>query len=119
MYKLTERRFDDAEAILEDARASLIERGAFNASVFERQLSEIWNVGYQEIKDLMNDIVKRFPRFKYVAVYYMENSNPSGVVLEFQDTLATEYGLSSFNLDAIAKLRAEFWESARTEMQME
>jgi hypothetical protein len=117
MYKLTDRRLDTAELILEEARASLIERGSINPYSFEHQLREIWNIGYQEIKDVMNDIVKRHPRFKFVAIYYMENSNPGGVVSEFKKTLASEYGLPSYDRNAIASLRERYWESARHAMQ--
>ena len=117
MYKLTDRRFHAAELILEEARASLIEHRSINSSTFENQLREVWNIGYQEIKDVMNDIVKHYPRFKFVAIYYMENSNPGGVVSEFQDTLASEYGLPSYDRCTIDSLRHKYWESARKIMQ--
>lgn len=117
MYKLTDRRLVSASSILDAARASLVERGSFNVSTFEHKLRETWDIGYQEIKDVMIDIVKRHPRYKFVAIYFMENSNSMGVVCEFQSTLAKEYGIDGYSPDEVERLSSDFWKSAMRQMK--
>lgn len=117
MYKLTERRLEAAELILERYRAELIECGLFHAGSLERELRDVWSIGYQEIKDIMIDIVKRHERYHYIAIYYMEHSNSPGVVSEFKRTLADEYGIASYDHGERKAAQKEFWENALLELR--
>lgn len=117
MYKLTDRRLEVAEQILEKYRSHLIEGHRFSAPSLEHELRAVWtNVGYQEIKGIMIDMFKNHERFKYVAAFYMENSNATGVVSEFKSTLAKAYGVRSFHSSDAEKGKEEFWETAREEL---
>jgi hypothetical protein len=52
-------------------------------------------VGYQELKQIIIDLSKR-DHYRYLAAHYMENSNATGVVTEFQGELAAMYGIRSY-----------------------
>ena len=117
MYKLTERRLTLAEQILEKYRSYFVETGYFRASRLEHELRSVWtNVGYQEIKGIMIDMLKNHPRYQYVAAYYMEHSSPTGVASEFKRSLAKAYGVSNFHGSDTESAKDEFWETAKAEM---
>ncbi|OYP38044.1 hypothetical protein [Rhodopirellula sp. MGV] len=120
MYKLTERRFAKVEQFLEEARSELINDGVLNYNILEREMRDSLNLGFQELKDIMIDIVKRYPRYRLVALYYMQHQNAGmGPVSEFQPTLAKEYGLDGHyggqgDRDAI---KAKFWKDELAELR--
>jgi len=58
MARLTERRFQQAENILEEYRNLLFTNLEYSADKFEAELKKCWEVGYQEIKDLMIDLIR-------------------------------------------------------------
>lgn len=111
MYKLTEQRLSTAETILDKYRELLLTRKQFNCNLFETELRSAWDLGYHEIKDILLDICKRFEKYRLVALYYMENQNPSGAVSEFQTALATAYGTRDWH-STTAKEKADFWSNA-------
>jgi hypothetical protein len=109
MYRLTERRLMLAQPILEKHRGDLYNHQRFDCSTFEHQLRQCWNVGYQELKDIMQDLLKR-ERYRYVAAYYMEHSNAPVVVMEFQIPLAKEYGIRNYHGNDREDKRRAYWE---------
>ena len=113
MYTLTERRFLKVEKFLEEARNDLINDGMLNCGILERKMRDALNLGYQTLKDIMIDVVKRYPRYRLVALYYMQHQNAGmGPVCEFQPTLAMEYGLDDFygGQEDQDQIKAKFWE---------
>ena len=59
------------------------------------------------------DIMLNNPEYAHLAAYYMEYSNPGGVVTEFQRPLAKLYGLTSWHYDDEKdNKRAEYWKNA-------
>jgi len=52
-----------------------------------------------------------YPRFWYLALYYMQYQNASGPVLEFQATLAKQYGAKYYESDEFKEKKKEFWET--------
>lgn len=110
MYTLTERRFKKAKSILEKYRAQMLKYKIIQAMALERDLRDCWDTGYREIKDIMIQLLKD-ERYVYLAAYFMENSNSSvGVVMEFQEPLATLYGAKSFYHDKNYKEKRDaFW----------
>ena len=111
MYRLTERRFAAAEEILEVHRERLEAKHSISCHSFEMELRECWKLGYQEIKDIMNQLIK-MPRFRLLAGYYMQFSGSPGVVSEFQNSLAALYGLKWWNDPSQRERVAEFWKHA-------
>lgn len=108
MYRLTATRLAKAKDILEKYRASLCAKLAFNAGQFEHELRQRWGLGYQELKDVMQDMLSN-ERYRHTAIYYMEHSNCTGVVSEFQAPLAKAYGVEwYFGADCQQK-QQEFW----------
>ena len=116
MYRLTDRRLAKAEHLLEKYRSELSEHGRFNVTVMDRELKELWDIGYQELKGVIIDMYKNRERYQYVAVYYMEHSNDTGVAGEFRPSLADAYGLKHYRNDAIDASRTLFWENANAEL---
>ncbi|RCS42320.1 hypothetical protein DTL42_19470 [Bremerella cremea] len=109
MYQLTERRFQKVEHILEDYRNQLILNGCFYAPSFEGEMRSSLNLGYQTLKDIVRDIVKKHSRYRLVALYYMQFMNAPGPVSEFQKYLDAEY--SSLGLSRLKEEdRKLFWE---------
>ena len=81
----------------------------------ELELRQLWGLGYQALKFIMIDIVLNHPEYAHLAAYYMEHSNPVGVVTEFQRPLAKLYGLTSWHYDDEKDYkRAEYWKNAFT-----
>jgi len=114
VYRLTERRFQKAQSILERYREELCENLTCNASRLERELRDCWEIGYQELKSIMRDLMKR-DSFKHLAVYYMEHSNASvGVVDDLKAVLAKVYGVSHYCAPEMEEKREAFWEEFRT-----
>jgi len=110
MYRLTDHRFQQAEGILEEYRALLHTNFEYSTGQFENKLKECWNVGYQEIKDILIDLIKRYPRFRYLALYYMQYQNAAGPVSEFKITLAEQYGADYYGSDEYEAKKKEFWD---------
>lgn len=110
MYRVTPRRLKKALPILEHHRAELHKSGRMDARGFEMELRECWDVGYQEMKSLAEDLTKN-ERYLYVAAYYMEYSNGSRdmIASELKSVLEDLYGFNwreSRDLDAA---RDKFW----------
>lgn len=114
MYRLTEIRLRKAEPILENYRRRLYERFRFEPGLLERELRECWNVGYQELKDIFKDMLKQ-ERYRYVAIYYMENISGAAVVSEFWEPLAEAYGVRYFRAPDMEQKCEEFWKKFRNE----
>ena len=110
MYKVTSRRLAKAEPILDQYRAELHRRGTIDVHAFETALRDCWNVGYKEMKDLAEHLSK-IARYRYLAAYYMENSNGSRqlVAAEFKDVLAELYGLDWYDAKDREPRRKKFW----------
>ncbi len=111
MYRLTEKRLASAETIFENYRAKLFANRCFNAQIFERELRDLWKTGYQEMKSIALQLLKN-ERYREVAVYYMEHSNPgTGVASEFKLPLASLYGMKLFGAPEREEMRESFWAS--------
>ena len=109
MYTLTDRRFQQAEAILENYRNCLNKSLKYDTHAFEMELRECWGVGYQEIKELLIDLIKKHSTYRDLALYYMQFQNVPGPVSEFHSTLAKEYGAESYYTDDFKTKKEEFW----------
>jgi hypothetical protein len=111
VYKLTKRRLDAAEPILEKYRSHLHKSRHMQSMVLERELRDCWGIGYQELKDIIIDLAKT-DRYRLVAAYYMQHQNAPGPVSEFQKPLADLYGTPHYDpFDKDGKQKA-FWENA-------
>lgn len=113
MNELTPDRKEIAKDILARYTIALHNNRRISVTPFELELRQVWNMGYSEIKDVMIDIIKNHSEYTHLSAYYMENSNPVGVVAEFQQPLTELYGLSSWYYDADKESkRNEFWNNA-------
>ena len=109
MYKLTKIRETKALPVLEKAYQSLKFRGSFDVHAFERELRDIWDIGYHELYDVMEDALRDW-RWRYVAVYYMERINGPCLTCELRHALEKAYGFEGWNnTDAWEDARARFW----------
>ena len=113
MYRLTERRKVKAREVLDRYTRQLHDSRAIVAGQFEHELRQLWRLGYQTLKDIMIDILSNHPEYAHLAAYYMEHSNAPGVVSEFQEPLATLYGLTSWYYDDDTETkRTAYWNDA-------
>ncbi len=112
MYRVTPRRLKKALPILERHRGELHKSGQMDALVFEMELRECWDVGYQEMKSLAEDLSKN-ERYRFVAAFYMENSNGSRdmVASELKDVLEKLYGFDWHVSRDYEASRDKFWAS--------
>lgn len=111
MARLTDRRFEQAKPILDRYRDKLAQsqNHSFHAGFLEKELRELWRMGYQELKGVMKDLSRR-PGYTHLAAYYMEHSNAgSGVAEEFKDTLAALYGVRHYHADDREEKQRAFW----------
>lgn len=114
MYRLTERRLKKVEPILEKYRAEIHKTDYMTALVFERELRDCLNMGYQALKGIAKDLAK-IERYKYLAARYMEKSGAgSGVVGEFQKPLAKLYGIVHYDPPKLREAaRKIFWKGMK------
>ncbi len=110
MYRLTERRKSKAREVLDRYTRQLHDSRAIPSDLLERDLRQLWGIGYQELKDVMIDILSNHPEYAHLAAYYMEHSNGQAVVSEFQGPLARLYGLSWYHDPNRASNRDTYWE---------
>jgi hypothetical protein len=109
MYRLTQKRLASAEAILEKYRAQLFANKSFDARSFELELRHLWQTGYREMKWVAVQLLKN-ERYREVAVYYMEHSNPAtAVATEFKRPLASIYGVKAFDAPEREQMQKKFW----------
>lgn len=108
MYRLTDRRLASARPILQRYHDQLMKHHSIVVSKLEQELRDLWGIGYQELKDVIIDMVKK-NTFPELAVYYMEHSPGAGVVCEFQRPLAEIYGISHFHHADREQKRQEYW----------
>ncbi len=108
--KLTARRLDAIRDVLEKYSRQLQADRDFNCDLLETELRDRLEAGYKDIKGLMEDLLS-VPFAKYVAVFYMENSNPMGVSVEFQAPLAQVYGISHYGDNRRDEARENLWQT--------
>ena len=108
MSRLTERRLEKARPILEKYREDYLCNGRIETGQFENELRACWNMGYQELKDLIEDMLK-IPQYRRIAAYYMQFSNPPGPVSEFKPHLAKLYGLETYDCKERHAARDAYW----------
>jgi hypothetical protein len=111
MYKLTDRRFAKARPVLDTYRARMLKYRSIDSAALERELRDLWDTGYQEIKDIMLQLLKLHP-YRLIAAYYMEESNGTGIVSEFQRPLADFYGVRHLGAKEFKETRKKFWDRA-------
>ncbi len=111
MARLNDEMLRLANPILERYRAALFEHRKFDAGAFEKELRDIWNTGYRSMKDFAM-AMSEHGRYQEVAAYYMEHSNPSGVISEFKPCLARLYGIRSYHSPDRDANRDQFWRKA-------
>jgi len=109
MSRLTERRLRKAIPILEEYRDKFYRHLRFDTGLFEMELRDCLNLGYQGFKGVVKDML-RMTRYKYLALYYMENSNAPGPVSEFWGPLAKAYGVRFYRAPDMEKKRSLFWD---------
>ena len=109
MASLTDRRFEKAKPILDKYRAQLHATGRISTREFEMELRRCWNLGYQELKDIIIHLSKR-DHYRYLAAYYMEDGSGVGVVMEFQPVLAAMYDIDRYDQPERETARKTFWE---------
>ena len=116
MYRLTPLRKSQAQDVLDRYTKYLHDARVFECRALERELGDLWGLGYQTLKDIMIDVVSNHTEYVHLAAYYMEHSGrmgSQGVVSEFQTPLAKLFGLSSWDYDtAKEERRKQFWENA-------
>ena len=116
MYRLTDIRFRKAEHILDKYQELLHENFEYSTGLLEKELRECWNVGYQEIKSILKDLIKKYPKYQYLALYYMQFQGHSPV-MEFQSILVAHYGADRFGTDDFKAKKEEFWENFKRTVQ--
>ena len=112
MASLTAKRFEKAKPIFDKYKAKLLDTEDVDIPAFEMELKAVFDMGYQELKQIIIDLSKR-PEYEMLAVKYMEEGTP-GVVSEFKQHLATFYGMDYYD-SSIAERETkqkEYWAKA-------
>jgi hypothetical protein len=109
MSEITVAQFEQATDLIEKYRTWLFKTKWIDVHAFERELRELWDLGYQDIKPLIEEL-SNHGRCEQVAVYYMEHSNGGRVVSEFQGRLAEVYGIDWYYSDDRLAKQAAYWE---------
>ena len=117
VYQLTNNRLEKVMTFLERHRSSLVSTGAMDTHQFEDDLKRLLKLNYKQVKDILIDIVNRYPRYRYLALYFMQYCNPTGPVMEFRSTIARAYGLEFFTPDEVDARSKEFWQEAVQKMK--
>ena len=115
MYRLTPRRLQKAEPILEKYREKLYRLCHIESVALEVELRKCWNIGYQELKHIMEGLL-RLERYRYLALYYMQNHNVC-VVTEFWAPLAKAYGSRKYDAEDTQKNRKKFWDNFNNQIR--
>ena len=117
MYKLTNIRLKQAKPILDGYTERLVRTQRCDVRRLEMDLRDCWGIGYQSLKGVMRDMLYR-DEYKYLAAYYMEHSNSSCVVSEFQTPLAQLYGVERWTIgEERDEAKKMFWDRAFTKMK--
>ncbi len=89
MYKVTERRMNEAQHILNNYNQKLEENGSFCPGILEQELKQVWGTGFKEIKSAMVDLYKNNGgKHGRVAEYYMRNQAPENMMVsQFKNAL--------------------------------
>jgi hypothetical protein len=115
--KFTVKKQEIAEEILERYRCQLFNNGKFRQMSLENELKSCWNTGYQTIKQYAHDMMLS-PRYRYVALYLMENAYPN-IICEHQQYLCEAWGCPyarhPSNKDA-NKCRRRFWDFFKSDI---
>jgi hypothetical protein len=123
MSRLTKDRLTAAEPVLDRYLDKLRRDRFFSAAALERELSDLWRIGYQQVTGVIADLAGH-PGYRLVAAYYMENvaadalgppdaaPRASDVAPEFHVPLAKLYGLPSYDAPDREQKRSEFWRRA-------
>jgi hypothetical protein len=114
-YAVTQRMLGNATPVLEEMRRQLHTSGTLDVNRLERALGACWNVGCRELRDLALDLA-RTRRYRFVAAYYMENSNGRGqrVPPQFRGALARLYGADTYSSPEYRARREQFWAGMET-----
>lgn len=111
MYKLTPTRIKKALPILEEYRRKLYTDFGFSAYALDSELQKCWNIWYQQLKDIFEDMLKN-ERYHYVAIYFMEHCNHfeciSGVS-DFEEPLYKAMGINRNDTRDVKEISREFW----------
>ena len=106
---MTDRRLQQAEPVLEKYRVQFVRAGRFDAGELENEIKTLFDVGYQEAKDLLSDLAKQ-PRYLLIAAYYMQHIYPQGPAAEFKPVLANIYGAKSYHHADGPEKQESFWQ---------
>ncbi|MEK6259231.1 MAG: hypothetical protein AABP62_11500 [Planctomycetota bacterium] len=110
MFTLTERRFTKLLPMLESYSSQLHSHKQFDTGSFEREVRELLDTGYREVKDIARGLLKR-SEFRLVGLYYMQNESWSEPNSDFWGDLAKAYGVRSYdNSPERPEKQREFWE---------
>lgn len=100
---------EKAKHIFEKYRTELHQHHQANCAQMEKELKDCFNLGYQEIKDIIIDLFAQ-ERYKCLAAYFMENIDTSvGVVSEYHESLAKLYGIDWYYADDRVEKQNAFW----------
>lgn len=123
MSRLTPDRLATAEPVLDRYLDKLRRDRFFSAFALERELADLWRLGYQQVTGVVIDLLDD-DRYRLVAAYFMENvgadvlSPPdtapraTGLDPEFHAPLARLYGTASFDAADFERNRSDFWRRA-------
>ncbi len=117
MNGLTPSRLNRAKPNLDRYRDLLLKTGKLNFPAFEKELKEAWKVGYQELKSMIIDLVKR-QEYTPLAVRYMEEGEP-GVAAEFKRHLAKIYDVKSYHAKDREEKQKQYWDRVLTGQDMD
>lgn len=111
MFTLTDIRFNKAKELLDIYNERFLRTHTLNATRLEKELRDLWDTGYREIKDIAIQLSKR-PEYKLMAIRFMESGH--AVVSEFKTPLAKFYGMKNDDYDRPERRQKqqEFWDRA-------
>lgn len=111
-YTLTKRRQMKCCHVFEAYREKLRRVKSFDGGSFEHDLRSVLSCGYREVKDIVQQLSEH-PRYRGVAIYYMESFGDVLACSQFKDEMAAVCGLKSWDHTGDVEkqaARAALWE---------
>lgn len=115
---LTPRRLERITPILETYRGKLRASGAFRPESLEAEIKATLDVGYQEVKHLLIDLLKK-PRYQTVAAYYLQHFAAPNQPSEAKLALGDLYGVGYYEHADRPQAQDAWWTTAMDQLRSE
>lgn len=112
-YRMTDRRMEKAQPILDTYRGRWVKSGFYDVQQFENEIKQTLDLHYKQAQDVLVDLLKN-QRYQLMVLYYMQHHNVPGPPSEFKRHLAKAYGLKIYDCSEREEAQNSFWKRFST-----